>query len=114
MVWRAFATGSGEKDAIGSEGGIVLLDEVYDDAARITLERDTQCKAPAAITCGIFGWMVHTRFFSGLAEGLHAYEAMKVDLAGIVDRIPLEAAPDRDAQMKDVTKAISVFVEKYP
>jgi hypothetical protein len=34
--------------------------------ARITLERDGH--QPFAITCGSYGWMVHTSFFSGEEE----------------------------------------------
>ena len=47
----------------GSESGLIQRDEVYDNAARITLEADGRI-APYSITCGIFGWMVHTHFLS--------------------------------------------------
>jgi hypothetical protein len=59
--WIEFEGGStiGEQ---GSENGLTLKDEEQVRGARITLERDTRI-APFAITCGIYGWMVHTRFF---------------------------------------------------
>ena len=33
--------------------------------------------APFAITCGIYGWMVHTRFFDAEPEASSAFEEMK-------------------------------------
>ncbi len=39
----------------GSKKGIIILDEEYSGACRITLER---CKDYYAITCGMYGGMV--------------------------------------------------------
>ena len=47
----------------GSEDGVILRDEEHPCEARITLERRVTA-APFAITCGIYGCMLHTRFFS--------------------------------------------------
>jgi hypothetical protein len=44
----------------GSEEGIIPRDEEHPQEARIHLERDTR-NAPFAITCGIYGCMMHTR-----------------------------------------------------
>ena len=44
---------------IGSEGGTILADEEYKNSCRITLEK---CEKYYAITCGIYGSMVHTAF----------------------------------------------------
>lgn len=98
----------------GSEGGIVVADEEYRGASRITLERDVCSRTAAAITCGIYGWMMHTRRFSDLDTARQAYNAMKIDLAGIVDKIPLEDEPDGRRRFPEITKAIGVFVETYP
>ena len=67
---------------IGSENGEILRDEKYKDACRITLEK---CSQYYAITCGVYGAMVHTAF----ADDSHyqeIYDAMKNDLKGFIDK----------------------------
>lgn len=54
-MWiRLSATGTA-----GSEGGVVIADEEYKNSCRITLEK---CEKYYAITCGVYGAMVHTAF----------------------------------------------------
>jgi hypothetical protein len=54
----------------GSEDGTITRDEEEDlRGARITPT------APFAITCGVSGWMVHTRFFSIEADVIVQFEA---------------------------------------
>ena len=55
--WLPFENGT-TIGATGSEGGVILRDELHPHGARITLE---QTSTGFAITCGIYGWMVHTR-----------------------------------------------------
>ena len=62
FFWQPFENG-GTLGQIGSEEGIIVHDEEHSLGARISLERDT-IVAPFAITCGIYGWMLHTRYFS--------------------------------------------------
>src|SRR5215475_14325409 len=101
------------KGLAGSEGGIVTLDEEYRTSARITLE--TECKvAPYAITCGIYGWTCHTRFFESEAEARAEYEKMKVELARIVESIPLVTDVDVDRRMAKTSDDIKAFVERFP
>ncbi|HEX8118016.1 MAG TPA: hypothetical protein VF521_12155, partial [Pyrinomonadaceae bacterium] len=76
----------------GSEGGRILRDEEHSDMARITLERGGY--RPFSITCGIYGWMVHTRFFADEAEAQNAFEEMKHGLANILNIIPLVGETD--------------------
>jgi hypothetical protein len=64
--WAPYGGGESVGDT-GSEGGIIIRDEVHRGGARITLERDGRI-APFSITCGIYGWMVHTAFFGSLNE----------------------------------------------
>ena len=109
MDWELF--GGGPR---GSEGGVVVADEEYRGASRITLERDVSSRTAAAITCGIYGWMMHTRRFSNLETAHQAYDAMKIELARIVDNIPLESEPDGRNRFPEIIKAIGAFVEKYP
>ena len=77
-MWRSLHT----IGTVGSENGDILSDEEYKDACRITLEK---CKKYYAITCGVYGVMVHTAF----SDGCHyqeMYEAMKKDLQEFVDK----------------------------
>ena len=67
---------------VGSENGEILSDEEYKNTCRITLEK---CKEYYAITCGIYGGMVHTAF-SDVKHCQEMYEAMKKDLQEFVDK----------------------------
>jgi hypothetical protein len=111
MPWLPFSDNRGDQ---GSEGGQIVLDEEHDPCgARITLERDAKT-APAAITCGLYGWMVHTRFFAELEAARRQYEAMKVDLAALVALVPFDTDPELRPKSSALIKAISAFVERYP
>lgn len=65
----------------GSENGVILKDEEYANSCRITLER---CTGNCAITCGIYGSMVHTAFCDETSS-LCIYEKMKADLKSFID-----------------------------
>jgi hypothetical protein len=95
----------------GSEQGVTLSDEEHDLGARITLERDTRV-APFAITCGIYGWMLHTRFFGAQDEAETQYDAMKNALAALLEAA--DKAADADAGDKLLMDGVSKFVETYP
>ena len=71
-MWKDLHT-SGET---GSEGGIIIKDEEYNHACRITLEK---CTKYYAITCGVYGAMMHTAFCN---ENNYSdiYNAMKNEL----------------------------------
>ena len=69
------------ENSIGSEDGIVLRDEEYANSCRITLEK---CPKRYAITCGVYGSMVHTVFCGEDFENI--YEAMKKELKEFIDR----------------------------
>ena len=62
------------------------------DGARITLEQDGY--TPFSITCGIYGWMVHTRFFATRDEAEPEYERMKGALEKITKIVPYSNDPD--------------------
>ena len=68
-------------EAIGTEGGIVLADEEYKNSCRITLEK---CKEYYAITCGVYGSMMHTAF-SDDEHYKTKYEDMKKELQRFID-----------------------------
>ena len=110
-MWQPFDDGR-TIGTPGSETGIILRDDEHVDGARITLERDGA--TPFAITCGIYGWMMHTRFFGTEADAHRAYDEMRQALEDIVRAMPLDSEPDRDARMKDTMQRIGEFVVRYP
>jgi len=112
MNWYAFDSGK-SIGKIGSENGRIIRDEEHVDGARITLERDGQT-TPFAITCGIYGWMVHTRFFGTEPEAHQEFESMRVELSKIIRTIPLATDPEVDSKMHAVSESLSEFVRRFP
>lgn len=111
MEWHPAEAGSTIGD-IGTENGIILRDEVYSGGARITLERDGY--TPFAITCGISGWMVHTRLFATEQEANEAFETMKSELACILDLIPSHDDPQANERMTEAGEAMRAFIKEFP
>jgi hypothetical protein len=112
MTWYPFDNGKsiGQR---GSESGNIVRDEEHGDGARITLERDA-LTAPFAITCGIYGWMVHTRFFGAESEAQSEFENMRSALSRIISTIPLTTDPELGSKSRGVSEAISEFVGRFP
>jgi hypothetical protein len=119
--WKPFRDGTTLGD-VGSEAGVILRDEVYVEGARITLERPEPRKpfgqptVRYAITCGIYGWMVHTRFFAEEADAVEAYEAMKPALAKIAEALP-EIEGDEPNVAEKVQRAsdkFQDFTQRFP
>lgn len=69
---------------VGSENGVIILDEEYLYASRITLERDGII-APYSITCGVYGMMAHTAFADQETEAMGKYDGMKKELQEFID-----------------------------
>ena len=107
--WLSLLTDPPER---GTEGGLILRDEEHDLGARITLEL-LEGRA-SAITCGIYSWMMHTRYFASDGEARAAFEAMKTDLDAILQRIPLKSDPELESKMNASSDEMSAFVDKYP
>jgi hypothetical protein len=99
--WHRFENG-GTLGKTGSEEGTVVRDEEYSLGARITLERD----------CGIYGWMLHTRYFSSQFEAEGQYEAMKSALAMLLEVAEKTAEIDGGRQV--LMAGVSKFVETFP
>jgi hypothetical protein len=106
-LWYPFESGAtlGQK---GSEGGAILRDEEHPQEARITFERDTRI-APFAITCGIYGCMMHTRFFSLESEATAQYDSMKIALSELL-ATEEEGGPEGCRSFLD---GVAKFVEAY-
>jgi hypothetical protein len=110
--WLVFEQGR-TLGQIGSEEGCILRDEEYKAEARITLEKNGRI-APFSITCGIYGWMFHTRFFSTLPEAEMAYIQMQEAITTIVDLIPNKTDHELEQKSRQVINSISHFVERFP
>jgi hypothetical protein len=106
--WYPFDNGAtlGQK---GSESGVIVRDEEHPSEARITLERDAPA-APFAITCGIYGCMLHTRFFSLESEASLQYDEMKAALSALL-AAEKEGGPEGSNSFLD---GVAKFVEAYP
>lgn len=112
LIWHPFDSGN-SIGKLGSENGIIIRDGEHIDGARITLERDC-VTAQLSITCGIYGWMVHTRYFSTEDEAQQEFDKMQVSMDEILRSIPFSDDPDADAKMEAAKQTISDFVEQYP
>jgi hypothetical protein len=110
MSWFPIDDGKtiGEK---GSENGVILLDEEFSLGARITLERDGY--TPFAITCGIYGALVHTIFFSDENDARRAYNEIKLELEELINQLPLDNDPDYQVKLEIIYKAIRAFVDRH-
>ena len=111
MAWTPYDSGSSIGTVVSE--GTVVADFEHDLGARITIECDGAI-APFAITCGIYGWFVHTRFFSTRDEADAQCAAMQSAMDAIIQTIPLTSDPECDSKMAAVSQAISDFVDTYP
>jgi hypothetical protein len=107
-MWHSFNDGV-TRGLKGSENGETIRDEEHTRGARITLEQNANI-APFTITCAVYGWMVHTRFFSTEDEAVAEYDKMKASLSEIVERF-VDPKYDNRRATED---AIEAFVETYP
>jgi hypothetical protein len=60
-----------------------------------------------AITCGVYGLMVHTRFFAGRATAEAEYEAMKPALHAIISQLGA-------ADLAEQARLARNFVDRFP
>jgi hypothetical protein len=91
---------------VNSEGGVILNDEEYLNAARITLKRGEKI---VSVSCNIYGWINHTRFFAGVPEAERDFKVMKSELGRMMDIIMNVDADDIKGW-----EAISEFVRRFP
>jgi hypothetical protein len=89
-----------------TEGGMILLDEEHLDGSRITLKRGD---IYVSVSCNIYGWIDHTRFFGTVPDAERDFAAMKYELGKVMDAIK-SAGPD----MIKGWEAISEFVRRFP
>lgn len=66
---------------VGSEGGVIQLDDELLNIARITIEQKRSKEPPGdhyAITIGIYTTLVHTVFFRRWEDAIECVDAMKL------------------------------------
>ncbi len=68
--------------------------------------------APFAITCGIYGWMLHTRFFNSEEEAEAQYGLMKSALSALLEAA--EETAEIDGGRKALFTGIDEFIGNYP
>jgi len=112
MNWQSFEDGR-TIGKTGNEGGVIVLDQEHIDGARLTLEQNC-LRAPYAITCGVYGWMVHTRFFADDETAQHSVDEMKTALSEIMSLIPVEGDDDEGEKMNAISDALDAFTERFP
>lgn len=87
---------------VGSENEKIFADEEYEKSCRITLEK---CERYYAITCGVYGDMVHTAF-TDEANCWGMYNAMKHDLESFIDRM-------EDMSIDERSDFYDIFTDTY-
>jgi hypothetical protein len=112
MSWCPFDNGN-TLGLRGSEDGVIIRDDEHQEGARITLERDC-AHAPFAMTCGIYGWFFHTRFFGSESGSFAGFERMKEGLTDILSIIPRADDPEANDKVRLVCDEISNFVRRFP
>jgi hypothetical protein len=92
--------------SVGAEGGLVLRDEEHELGARLTLKRG---ETYVSVSCSIYGWMDHTRFFGTVTDAQREYLLMKPPLTSMVENI----LSDGKSDLK-MWEAIADFVRRFP
>lgn len=103
--WVAYENGN-SIGSVSTEGSVVLRDEELETSARITLKRGGSY---ISVSCSIYGWMDHTRFFASVSEAQREYLLMKPTLKNMVENVL--ASGKSDLKMWE---AIADFVRRFP
>jgi hypothetical protein len=111
MHWYPYQKGA-SLGLVGCEDGVILQDDEHTAGARITLEERIQKPARFAITCGLYGWFFHTRFFASEKDASHDFAEMKLELGRMADLILDNDMCER--LRHDLLRAISDFVDHFP
>lgn len=97
---------------VGADGGAIVRDEEHETGARITLEEEGS-SASFVVTCGIYGWMFHTRYFPSETEAAENFEMMRDDLEKILESLPAEDESDEETR-GEFSAELESFVERFP
>ena len=96
----------------GAGGGAIVRDAEHQQGTRITLEEESS-SAEYAVTCGVYGWMFHTRFFGDEDEANDAFDEMKTELERILKLKPDGVDSGEEAE-SEFAEELEMFVEKFP
>jgi hypothetical protein len=110
--WQA-AHGGSTLGMAGSEGGVIVRDEAWGEEARLTLEQD-ESRGFHAITCGVSGWMVHTRYFGDAAEAHAAFEEMKPALVELLSGLPEGGPGGAPDARRTGGPLLAAFTARFP
>jgi hypothetical protein len=92
--------------SVGAGGGEILRDEEHVSGARITIKRGSRY---ISVSCNVYGWMDHTRFFDSITEAQREYILMKSSMGNMLDNILLAGKSDLK-----MWEAIADFVRRFP
>jgi hypothetical protein len=96
----------------GSAGGIISRDEEC-GGCRLTLEQD-ESRGFYALTCGISGWLVHTRYFGDVTEAHAAFDEMKPALAQLGAQLPADGPKNMPNAARTGGPLLAAFVARFP
>ena len=113
MTWTTYTNELGEPDIRGTSGGVIVADEEHGLGARITLERLGDVDS-FAVTCGIYGWMMHTRYVARLDLAQQDFAAMRDEMDTLLAMIPLRTDLEADRKIDLASQAMSDFVDRFP
>lgn len=111
MDWMRYKDGQ-TLGQLGAGGGTIIDDLELPDAARLTLEEDSD-KGPFAISCQIYGWMSHVRVAKNAQVAQNTFADMQHDLTKLFQRIPRMNDPHRMKMFEESLMAVGEFVERY-
>ena len=103
--WVAYEMGR-SIGKVSAEGGLIMRDEEHPGGARITFKRGS---GHISVSCNLYGWVEHTRFFGTTADAQREYVAMKSALANVLGVINTKGVKEIK-----IWEAISDFVRKFP
>ena len=103
--WFAFDDGR-SIGKTGAEGGVILRDEEHKQGVRITLKKSSKF---ISVSCNIYGWMDHTRFFTTITEAQREFILMRSALGNMIENVL-----STDTKDIKVWEEISQFVRRFP
>ncbi len=111
-MWHRYREGK-TLQTTGTENGNIIFDEENPDGARVTVEQGGRT-APFSITCGIYGWMVHTCFFTTSQHAKQAMVEIKQALEQILFIIPRYSVNPTREDIDRIDDSIAEFVSRFP
>ncbi|WP_224363025.1 hypothetical protein [Hyalangium versicolor] len=109
--WKPYEAGS-TLGLSGSQGGTITWDEQYAGQVRLTLEQD-ESRSFHAITCGVSGWLLHSRFFGSAPEAFAAFEELRPALVELWAQLP-KGGPGSPTEARAGGPLLAAFLARFP